>query len=313
MKKQEISFLSCDGKTKINAVKWIPDSGEYHAILQITHGMVEYIDRYEPFAEYLTQHGFLVVGHDHLGHGKSVTSQEEWGFFREKDPSDAVIADMHQLRGIIQGENGDIPYFMLGHSMGSFMLRKYLTFYQEDLTGAIIMGTGFIPGITTAMAKLLTKCMAVFRGWHFRSKLISGLAFGKSYKRYDLSGKNLSNSWLTKDVSVVKKYYGLPECTFTFTLNGYLGLFEAVSEACSPAKADRIPKNLPLLLVSGEDDPVGDFGAGVRKSCELYKNAGIKDVTCKLYKEDRHEILNELDRSKVYEDIRKWMEARCRG
>ena len=142
---KEFSFLSKDGKTNIHAIKWIPDSGEYKAIMQITHGMVEYIERYEDFATFLTAHGYMVVGHDHLGHGQSVVSENDWGYFAPDDPSGVLVEDMNQLRNIIQKENPEVPYFMFGHSMGSYMLRKYLTKYNDNLRGAIICGTGYKP------------------------------------------------------------------------------------------------------------------------------------------------------------------------
>lgn len=133
------TFLSNDGKTPVHAVKWTPESEKYKAILQITHGMLEFIERYASFAEFLTANGYMVVGHDHIGHGQSVVSSEDWGFFCEEAPSDVVVADMHKLRTLIQEENPDVPYFMLGHSMGSFMLRKYLAFHNDKLRGVIIM------------------------------------------------------------------------------------------------------------------------------------------------------------------------------
>ena len=116
-KEEKFTFLSADGKTTIHAVKWIPEDGKYEAILQITHGMIEFVERYRPFAEFLTENGFMVVGHDHLGHGDSVASKDDWGYFAE-NPSDTVIADMHALRTMIQKENPGVPYFMMGHSMG---------------------------------------------------------------------------------------------------------------------------------------------------------------------------------------------------
>lgn len=308
-RKENIAFISCDGKTKVHVVRWLPEDREPCAVLQITHGMREFIERYEPFAEYLCGKGFLVTGHDHLGHGRSVVSQEEWGFFYEKHPSDALVADMHHLRVGTQKEYPRLPYFMLGHSMGSYMLRKYLSRYHKNLSGAIIMGTGYVPVAATAVAKLVTRTLALFKGWHHRSKLISGMTFGRAYRKFDNAGSNPANSWLTKDEEIVKRYYALPECSFLFTLNGFLGLFEAVSNSCNPRNAARFPKDLPLYLISGADDPVGDAGKGVRKVYRMYKKAGIEDVTLKLYENDRHEILNELDREMVYEDIFEWLRS----
>lgn len=304
------TFLSNDGKTAIHAVKWMPDNGEMKAILQITHGMVEFIERYEPFAEFLTSKGYMVVGHDHIGHGQSVNTKEDWGFFCEENPSDTVVADMHKLRMIIQEEYAQLPYFMLGHSMGSFMLRKYLTLYHDNLRGAIIMGTGFTPEKLTALALKLTACITRIRGARYRSKLIQSLAFGADYKNFDMTGEKPEKSWLTKDVEIVKAYYKEPRCTFMFTVNGYKGLFEAVNFSCNAENAAKIPKKLPLFLVSGDKDPVGGLGKGVKEVYDMYKHAGMLDLTYKLYKDDRHEILNETDKQMIYGDLLAWMNVR---
>lgn len=304
------TFLSNDGKTAVHAVKWMPESGEYKAILQITHGMVEFIERYAAFAEFLTTKGYMVIGHDHIGHGYSVASQEDWGFFCEKNPSDVLVEDIHKLRMMIQEENPQVPYFMLGHSMGSFMLRKYLSLHNDKLRGAIIMGTGFIPENITSLALKLTSVIEKFCGIRHRSKLLQSLAFGADYKGFDMTGEHPENSWLTKDIDVVKAYYNEPRCTFMFTTNGYRGLFEAVNYSCNPENAALIPKKLPLFIVSGAQDPVGGLGKGVKDVYDMYKDAGLLDLTYKLYENDRHEILNETDRKTVYEDLHVWMNVR---
>ena len=309
-REERFEFLSKDGKTMIHAVKWMPESGEYQAILQITHGMVEYIDRYRAFAEYLNDQGFLVVGHDHLGHGASINSEEDWGYFAEH-PSRTLVADMHQLRLKIQKENRDVPYFMLGHSMGSYMLRKYLSFYAEGLTGAIIMGTGSVPDATTKLGLRMLKMIATFRGWHYRSRFMQSLSYSKPYKKFDLYGKDYANSWLSKNVENVKQYYADPRCTFLFTLNGYQGLMEAVLFSNQMENVQKVPKDLSVFFVSGADDPVGDLGEGVMRVYNMFKEAGVSDITYKLYENDRHEILNELDREQVYADIAAWLKVRC--
>lgn len=304
------SFLSADGKNNIHAVKWLPDSGEFSAILQITHGMVEYIERYEAFAQFLTEKGYMVVGHDHLGHGQSVATKDDWGYVGLPNPSDLMVADMHTLRTTIQAEYPDMPYFMLGHSMGSYMLRKYLSIHNENLKGAIIMGTGMVPTSTTKLAMTIVKVLKTFKGWHYRSQFVANTSFGKPYQRYDLSGKDLSNSWLTKDQAIVKAYYEEPRCSFLFTLNGYLALFEAVHYDGLIENAKKLPASLPLFIVSGQDDPVGDLGVGVKKVYDMYKEVGIEDITYKLYENDRHEILNETDKETVYADLLSWMNVR---
>lgn len=308
-KEEQMTYLSANGTTKIHAVKWMPEDGKYKAILQITHGMIEYIERYHEFAEYLTERGFMVVGHDHLGHGASVKDETEWGYFAE-NPSDTLVADMHRLRMAVQGENPGVPYFMMGHSMGSYMLRKYLCLHGENLSGAIIMGTGCVPDGTTKFGMTLCRVMARFRGWNYRSRLMQKLSYSKPYHKFDLYGKDYTNSWLTKDTEHVKKYYSDPRCTFVFTLNGYLGLMEAVYFDNQMENIKKVPKDLPVFMVSGADDPVGDLGEGVKKVYHMFKEAGVDDLTYRLYETDRHEILNEIDRDQVYADICAWMSVR---
>lgn len=304
------TFLSNDGKTAVHAVKWAPDNGEHKAILQISHGMIEFIERYTPFAEFLTTKGYMVVGHDHIGHGQSVASEEDWGYFCEGKPSDILVEDMHKLRTLIQEDNPDTPYFMLGHSMGSFMLRKYLVMHGEKLRGAIIMGTGFIPEKLNKIALNLAIIVGKIRGSKYHSKFVRNLAFGSEYKDFDMTGEKPENSWLTKDVEIVKAYYKEPRCTYTFTVNGYKGLFEAVNFSCNPENAALLPKKLPLFIVSGSDDPVGGLGKGVKDVYYMYQSAGMLDLTYKLYENDRHEILNETDKQVVYEDLLAWMNVR---
>lgn len=306
-RKEEFTFPSKDGRTEVQAAAYIPDNGDYGATLQITHGMVEYFGRYEAFARFLADEGFRVVGHDHVGHGSSVVSEEDLGYVGDH-PSDIWINDMHTLRGMCQEE--DRPYFMLGHSMGSYLLRQYLSLHGENLTGAIIMGTGYMPEGTVKAAMNIAKFQAAFLGWRHRSRLLQKLSYGKPYKKFCLDGSDLKNTWLTRDEEIARKYYSDPKCTFVFTDNAYMGLFEAVLSSCSRESISRLPKDLPVFLVSGQDDPVGDLGIGVKKVYDLYQEAGLTDVTWQLYENDRHEILNELDREKVYKDILSWMNVR---
>lgn len=305
VKKTKFTFISRDKKTTIQGKKWMPADGSYKAVLQLVHGMVEFIDRYDNFARYMAERGFLVVGHDHLGHGASVLSEEEWGYFAP-NPSDTVVDDMNTVRR--HYEDKDKPYFILGHSMGSYMTLKYLTKYGEGLSGAIIMGTGYVPEGAARTGLTLARNEATLRGSHHRSRTLQGLAFGEPYRRYDLTGQDLTNSWLTKDPEIVRKYYNEPRCQFMFTVNGYQGLFEAIVDCENPENIANVPKELPLLFVSGSDDPVGGMGVGVVRMKNLYKDNGVKNVTLRLYEDDRHEILNETDRDKVYADIAKWIE-----
>ena len=318
--KTNYTFRSADGSSTIHAVRWLPEGAaadgsgaKVRAVLQITHGMVEYIERYEPFAEYLTTQGFAVFGHDHIGHGESVKSPEELGIMRAADPSDIMVEDMFANFQIIKEQYPDLPYFILGHSMGSYMLRKYLSVKAEDLdgvNGAIIMGTGTEPNATIKAGLAMAKTLARIKGRDYRSPLMAKMAFGKPYQKYDMTGADPSNSWLTKDEAIVKKYYSDPKCTYTFSLNGYVGLISSTKYDNDPKNIAKIPKDLPILFISGDQDPVGNFGAGVKAAYDKFVAAGIKDVTLRLVEGDRHEVLNELDKEQVFEGLKDWMEGK---
>ena len=310
MRSESFEFLSKDGKTSIHAVKWIPDSGKYKAILLIAHGMVEYIGRYEDFAKFMTDNEYMVVGNDHLGHGESVISQNDWGYFMEKNPADALIEDMHTLRKMVQQENPGVPYFMMGHSMGSYMLRKYLTIYNKDLRGAVFSGTGYIPKIKTSLGLFVTKFFKVFRGSRYRSKFIRNLTYDKPYRKYDLKCKDLTNCWLTRDVEIVKSYFSNPKCSFVFTLNGYQALFETVQYDCIQENVDKVPNKLPIFLFSGDQDPVGNLGVGVKRVYDMFERSGKTDLTYKLYEGMRHEPLQEIGKQQVYADLLAWLNVR---
>ena len=300
--KREFYYPSRDGVTKIHAIEWIPE-GEVTAVLQMCHGMVEYIDRYHEFADFLTKHGVYVVGHDHLGHGKSVVSQEKLGFFHETDGNAYVIADIQQLRMQTAKKYPGVPYFIMGHSMGSFLVRQYLGLYSGGLSGAIIMGTGEQPSLVVNAGKLVCKIIAAIKGWDYRSKFVNNLAVG-AYE------KKMGAAWLSKNPENVKKYHEDPLCGFIFTVNAYYHMFSGIAKMNQQEKEGKVAKSLPLLFVAGKDDPVGNYVKGVENVYNKYKKCGYQDVQLKLYEEDRHEILNEEDKDVVFQDILAWLEIR---
>ena len=300
MNKQEFNFPSSDGITTIRGVVYIPD-GDIKAILQISHGMVEFIDRYDDFAKYLTDKGILVTGNDHLGHGGSVTSEDNWGYFHEEEGYKKVLEDLHTVTKFTKEKYPNKPYFLLGHSMGSFYARRYLFTYGEELDGAIIMGSAWQEKVTVKTGKLLCKLIGLFKGSKYRSKFINNMALGPYNKKWEPSKTH--NDWLTKDEKIVEWYSNEPKCSFIFTLNGFYNLFSVLDDACDKNNIAKVRKDLPILFMAGEDDPVGNFGKGVKKTYDTFKEAGIKDVSIKLYPNDRHEILNETDKDIVYEDL----------
>lgn len=310
MEKKEFFFKSCDGSTRIHAVEWIPD-GDIRAVLQICHGMTEHIGRYDEFASYLAERGFYVAGHDHLGHGQSVRGEEYYGYFHETDGNAYVIGDIHKLRCWIRKRHPDIPYFMLGHSMGSFLLRQYLTRHSTGLSGAIVMGTGYHSVPEVMAGQVLCRAIAALKGWKYRSRIVNMIGFGGFNRRFKPC--ETDKDWLSSDREKRDEYIRDPYCGFVFTVNGYYHMFEGMKRLQKRKNIDKIRKDLPMLLVSGKDDPVGAFGKGVSRVCKEYKDAGIQDVTLWLYEGDRHEILNETDRSQVYEDCYLWMDKYIAG
>lgn len=297
---QELYYPSSDGKTNIHACIW-PCEGETGAVLQIIHGMAEYAERYAPFAEYLNKHGITVCAEDHLGHGKSVADKDCYSYFAERKGYAPVLEDIRSLTEIVRPKYEGVPYFVMGHSMGSFFCRKYISLYGAELAGAVVMGTGFKPEAVTGPAKFMTRLVALFKGWKHKSKFIDNLAFGAYNKKFE---KRTDFDWLSENKENVDKYIADDLCGITFTCNGFFGLFSILGEACKKRTFRVTDKNLPIYLVAGADDPVGDFSKGVVKVYEKYQKAGIEDVSLTLYRGGRHEILNDNCAPQVYEDVR---------
>lgn len=305
MKKETFYYDSRDNKSRIYAVRWTPDSENVVGIVQIVHGMAEYAERYEEFAKYLTEHNFVVVGEDHLGHGKSVGEGDVQGYFCEQDPATVVVRDVHRLKKMTQELYPGVPYFLVGHSMGSFIVRNYICRYGTGINGAVILGTGGKPEGLLAFSGMLASVQGALQGQKHVSKFLNKAAFGKYNKRIKKAKTNYD--WLTREEAVVDAYVADKDCGFVFTVNGFKTMFELISRAQNPDNLAQIPKDLPLLVASGEEDPVGDYGVSVRKTYQTLVDAGVRNIKLMLYPEDRHELLNETDRENVMEDIMGWI------
>ena len=280
-------------------MEWIPE-GEVKGCLQIAHGMVEHIKRYDIFATFLASKGIYTVGHSHLGHGKSIVDRSKLGYFATPNGNECVIEDIHQLRQITQKKYPDMPYFMLGHSMGSFLIRQYLGLYGSELSGAIIMGTGEQPDLIVAGGKLVCKVIAAFKGWEHRSRFVNSLVIGAFEKE-------MGNGWLSRNEENVKNYVSDKLNGFIFTLNGFYHMFDGISKMNGLEKSGKFPKELPVFFVAGSEDPVGAHGKGVETVYSRYLAKGAKNAKIKLYEGDRHEILNEDDKEVVFEDLYNWI------
>lgn len=301
VKKEDFYFDSRDGEHKLHAIRWIPEAEKPVCIVQIVHGMTEYVDRYDHFANYLAERGVLVVGDDHLGHGQSVRPGDTYGYFCKDDAPTVLVRDEHRLKKITQQQYPGVPYIILGHSMGSFITRNYLLKYGRGINGVIIMGTGMQPKPVLLLGIAITTIEGLIFGGRHVSKVMDKLSFGSYNKRIEAAGE--SGNWLSRDETNIMKYASDPLCTFTFTDNGFKTLFQLIYNLHDREKLKNMPKNLPVLFVSGAEDPVGDYGKAVKQVYRSFKEIGMENVHIKLYPKDRHEILNELDKEDVYGDI----------
>lgn len=310
--KQDLYYESRDGKTRIHGVIWKPDCmlgeqpGKPKCVLQIVHGMEEYIDRYDEFARFLNKYDICVIGNDHLGHGQSVSEEVVHGYFGMDDIATVVVRDVHRLKKMVQETLPEVPFFIMGHSMGSFITRNYICRYGSGIQGAVIMGTGYQPPVILGCGKFVARTIALFHGWEYKSSLLQKMAFGSYQKQ--IENPLTDSDWLSLNAENVKRYKDDPLCGFGFTVNGFYTLFEFIKRAQSAAWRKKIPKELPMFFVAGSQDPVGNYGEGVKKAFSLYQKAGIRDLSMKLYDRDRHEILNEDDREQIAQDIYCWLE-----
>lgn len=309
MNKNEFYYLSADGKTQIHAVEWIPDE-KTKAILQIAHGVTEYILRYEQFAEYLVKKGIMVVGNDHLGHGKSIAKDSEPMYFGPTGSWKWAVEDMYTCTKMIKEKYPEIPYYMLGFSLGSFLLRTYLIEYPGIADAAIIMGTGETPPVQIALAKFIANKEAKKVGENHTSPMIKKLTFD-TYNKF-FAPNRTDYDWLCSDNE------GLDEYIADQMRGGNLsaGLFrEMLSGMKFTSEIKNLKKmnlNTPILFISGDEDPVGEKGKGVIKAYHKFQDIGMKDVEIKLYPKLRHDILHEKCKKEIYEYVYNWIEKKLK-
>lgn len=302
--KREFYFTSSDKKNKIHGIEWRPDC-KVIAVVQIIHGMVEHIDRYDTFAKYLNLHGICVIGHDHLGHGQTAKSSDDFGYIADHHGNRHMIQDIHRLRKMIDQKYPDLPHFIMGHSMGSFLTRQYLMYYADGLAGTIIMGTGYHPSIETIAGKFLCSALAAFKGWRHRSPMVDYIGIGNYNTAFEPCDSK--RAWVTSNREELNLYESDPFCNFIFTLNGYHTLMETLQEITHTEYLDSMDKSLPLLFISGSQDPVGGFEKGVRKVYHQYREAGFRNLRLKFYPEARHEVLHEDCKEDSFNFLYEWI------
>ena len=302
----EISFPSADGRSTVHGAIYAPAAGEVRGVVQLSHGMVDHVGRYTALAEFLTANGYVFAGNDHLGHGRTASNDSDFGYFADEGGVDLVLKDLHAMNKHLRAAYPGLPFVLMGHSMGSFLSRLYVERHPHSITAHIIHGTGG-PNPLLPFGKVLVKWKTLFRGKKYRSKTLANLAFSGYNARFDKSEGR--NAWLSRDGSMVNGRDDDKFTNFTFTISAYGDLFRMVGESNSKAWFANYPKEIPTLVISGGDDPVGSFGKGPDYVYKQLMVSGVSDVTLKLYKGARHELFNETNRMEVFADMLAWIEG----
>ncbi len=297
------SFKSVDGKTEIHYYSVLPN-GKPKAVVQFLHGMAEHSERYNEFAEYLALNDIAFYISDHLGHGKSIADNECLGFFAEQDGWQSLVKDAKTLGDIIKENHPKTPFIVAGHSMGSFVCRAFVSFYKDFADGAIFVGTGNATPITS-VGTYIGKMFTLFKGKKGKSALMQKLSFGSYNDR--IENPKSKNDWLSRDAKEVEAYDADELCGFDFSVSGFADVAAMMSFVSSKNWADTVSKTAPIYIIAGGQDPVGNYGKDIRTVAEMLKSSGVQNVKHKIYADDRHEILNELDKQAVFCELLNWI------
>lgn len=300
----EFYIPSSDGISRLHGIHWAPDRA-VRAVFQISHGMIDHIGRYDAFARTMAKRGIAVIGHDHLGHGKT-GAKEKHGIFAAENGAFYVLEDIRIISEYVKRQYRGVRHYILGHSMGSFFVRRYLTLHSDSVDGAVIMGTGSQSLVMLQAGSIAVKCIVKMEGRQSYNHFLHRLVLGSYNKPFE-PGETF-HDWLSRDTEQAKRYESDPDCRFIFSNGAYEDFFQIMMDVHKEKQFERIPKKLPVLLISGDRDPVGEMGKGVKRVYRSYKRLGLTDVTLKLYPGARHELINEINKEEVYEDIGVWAE-----
>lgn len=298
------SVTATDG-TAVFTHRWLP-SGDPKAVVVVAHGMAEHSARYARLAEALTDAGYAVYAPDHRGHGRTASAADH-GYFADADGWATVVADLRSVTAHARSEHPGLPVFLLGHSMGSFLSRAYVIEDSRDLAGLVLSGTAGDPGALGRVGAGIAAAEARLRGRRHTSTLLDKLTFGQYNAAFKPNRTDFD--WLSRDDAEVDAYVADPLCGNTFTSGFFKDLLGGLAGINDPKRVAGVRRDLPVLLVSGDRDPVGDGGKGPQAVAQQYRDAGLTDVTCTTYPGARHELFNETNRDEVTADVVRWLDA----
>lgn len=304
---ENFTFKSSD-QTEVFVHKWMREEQKVKGVVQISHGMAETSARYERFARVLTKNGFIVYANDHRGHGQTAENIDSLGYLGGEGAFKLLVADIAKLTDIIQVENPNLPIYLFSHSMGSFAAQRYIMDYPDKIDGLILSGSNGPQGLAVKAGQAVAKIEMLIRGRKAKSKLMNKLTFG-TYNR-NFKPETTGSEWLTRDEDELDKYLKNPYCGTIFPTSFYYEFLDSLEYIENEENFHKIPKNLPIFIISGDQDPVGDFGKGLIKLKARYEGQGVEDLELKLYEGARHELLNELNRDEVTQDVLNWLEKR---
>ncbi|WP_026772332.1 alpha/beta hydrolase [Sediminibacillus terrae] len=302
---QKTYWLTTDDHHKVFVRNWYQSNHSPKAIIQLAHGMAEHTGRYQRFAEFMVERNFAVYANDHRGHGHTGKRQGTLGFLDEKNGFDKTVNDLWSVTKTIEREHPGKPLFLLGHSMGSFLARRYIQQHSHALNGVLLSGTGSHPGLINNLGKILAIAERKRRGPKVPSKLLHQLAFA-NYNR-NIDNRVTEFDWLSRDSELVRAYLNDPFSGFVPTAAFFLDLFTGFDHMDDPNGIESIAKQLPMLFFSGSKDPVGKQVKGVFRTADTYYQHGIQDITVRIYENGRHEMLNEINKEEVFTDIVNWI------
>lgn len=302
---EKLNFPSADGRHTVAGYLYTVPGVPVRAVIQLSHGMCEYVERYRPVAEFFARSGFAFAGNDHLGHGHTA-GPGDLGYFADADGRLYVLRDLNTMNTLLHKKFPGLPLVLYGHSMGSFFARWYAEAYPKTLDLLILSGTAG-PSALNKAGYCLAAALAKLRGPRFVSQQIVNLSFGTYNKR--IENPISPNAWISRDEAVVRAYDADPLCTFQFAASTYREMLWVLTHVSQKRWAQGIRKDLPILLIAGDGDPVGSYGAGVREVYGMLGDAGVQDLTCQIWEGGRHEMHNETNRDEVFGYVLAWLEG----